>query len=49
MFDLPAWSETIIFLTFPTKLGSICSYVFGSLDTADTWRPPLCAKAEGPT
>ena len=25
IFDLPAWSETIIFLTFPIRLGSMCS------------------------
>ena len=49
MFDLPAWSETTMFLVFPTSSGFICSYVLGSFWTADTCNPPLCEKAAAPT
>ncbi len=49
IFDFPDWSETTMFLTFPTCSGFICSYVFGSFCTADTCSPPLCEKAAAPT
>ena len=47
--DFPDWSETTIFLEFPTSSGLICSYVFGSFWTADTCRPPLWEKAAAAT
>ena len=49
IFDFPDWSETTIFLTFPTSSGFICSYVLGSFWTAETCSPPLCEKAAAPT
>ena len=49
MLALPAISDTRIFLLFPTREGSMCSYVRVSFVTADMCMPPLWVNAISPT
>mmetsp|Transcript_6606 Transcript_6606/g.18518 ORF Transcript_6606/g.18518 Transcript_6606/m.18518 type:complete len:221 (-) Transcript_6606:658-1320(-) len=49
MFALPLSSETSTLCSLPTRAGSTCSYAFAFFASAETCRPPLCAKADAPT
>ena len=49
MLLCPASSDTSTRCLFPTFSGSICSYVLESRRIAETWMPPLWAKAALPT